>query len=128
MTTDLKEAQRQKEEFHVSLILASLDPVLEPSKAQILAGEELLKVKNIFGYLNRSFLDSSVVSSNDSSSLVTSVGGHGSGRGDGGCGRYGGHGGSIRGGGRGGRDGGRGGGRGPPQRCSYCGMNGHTVC
>jgi len=74
-------------------------------------------------------------SSNDSSALVTSADGHGSGRcGDGvRGGRYGGCGD----GGRGDRDGGRGGGRGGGhggcsddhglrQRCSYCGINGHT--
>jgi len=32
VTSDLKETQRQKE-FHVSLILAGLDPTLEPYKA-----------------------------------------------------------------------------------------------
>jgi len=92
-------------------------------------------MKNMFGRLYRSFLGpSSVVLNNDFSALVTSVGGHGGGHGDGGCGgRDGGRGD----GGRGGRDGGRGDGRGgrdgdrgrdcdPPQRCSYCGINGHT--
>ena len=66
-------------------------------------------MKNTFGCLNRSFLGQSfVVPSNDSSAMVTSAGGHGSGRSggrgdgvrgdrDGGCGD----------GGRGGRDGGR---------------------
>ena len=42
MTTDLKEAQRQKEEFHVALILIGLDPMLEPYKAQILTGKDCL--------------------------------------------------------------------------------------
>jgi len=36
VTTDLKEAQRHKEEFHVALILSGLDPALELYKAQIL--------------------------------------------------------------------------------------------
>jgi len=131
VTTDLKEAQRQKEEFHVSLILAGLDPMLEPYKAQILAGEELPTIKIMIRRLNRSFLGhSSVVLSIDSFALVTSAGGHssgrGGGRGDGGCAGRDGSRGDSRGGGRGGGDGGRGGGRCPPQRCSYCGMNVHT--
>ena len=53
-----------------------------------------------------------MVSSNNSSALITSVDRRGGGRG--------GHGG--RDGGRGGRDGGRG----PPRKYNYCGMNGHT--
>ena len=56
VTTDLKEAQRKKEEFHVALILVGLHSVLEPYKARILTGEELPIVKNTFGRLNRSFL------------------------------------------------------------------------
>ena len=66
---------------HVALILASLDPVLEPHKTEIFAGEELLIVKNTFGCLNHSFLGQSfVVSSNNSSALVSSASGHGSDR------------------------------------------------
>ena len=62
VTTNLKEAQWQKEKFHVALILTGLDPAFEPYKAQILAREELPTVKNTFGCLNRSFLlQSSVV-------------------------------------------------------------------
>ena len=80
MITDLKEAQRH--EFHVALILAGLHSWLEPYKARIFAGEELPTVKNTFGHLNYSFLgQSSVMLSNDSFALVTSAGGHGSGRG-----------------------------------------------
>ena len=47
VTTDLKETPRQKEEFHISLILHDLDTALESCKAQILAEEELLIVANI---------------------------------------------------------------------------------
>ena len=36
VTTDLKEAQQHKEEFHVAFILTGLDPTLKPYKAQIL--------------------------------------------------------------------------------------------
>ena len=56
VTTDLKEAQRQKKEFRVALILTGLDPALELYKVQILTGEELPTVKNTFGRLNHSFL------------------------------------------------------------------------
>jgi len=107
--TDLKEARQQKEEFHVSFILTVLDHALEPYKTQILVGEELPTLTNTFSHLNCSFLEQSyVVPSNNSSALVTSVGGYGSG-----------HGGGRGDGGRGGRDGGHGGrdgGRGPPRR------------
>ena len=49
------------------------------------------------------------------SCCICKHGGRGGSHGDGGCGsRNGGHGGGLR------------GGRGPPRRCSYCGMNGHT--
>jgi len=86
--------------------------VLKPYKAQILTGEELPTMKNTFGRLNRSFLEQSfVMPINDSSALVTNVGGHGSGHG-GGCGD-GGHGGRHGGcgdGRRGGSDGCGGGG------------------
>ena len=77
--------------------------------------------------VNRSFLGQSfVVSSNDSSVLVTSIGDHGSGRsGDRGDDRHGDRD-DGRGGGRGGGRGDRGNGRGPSQRCNYCDMNGHT--
>ena len=110
VTTDLKVTQRQKEEFHVALILAGLNPDFEPYKTQILAIEELPTVNNMFRHLNHSFLEQSfVVPSNDSSALVTSAGGRGS---DCGSGRSG--------GGRDGRDGSRGNGG----RCSKDGGRG----
>ena len=56
MTTDLNEAQQQKDEFRIALILANLDPVFESFKAQILAGEKLPTAKNTFEHLNHSFL------------------------------------------------------------------------
>ena len=119
----MKEAQQQKEEFYVSFILVVLDPALKPYKAQILTKEELPTLADTFSGLNCSFLEkSSMVPSNDSSTLVTSAGGYGSGcgggRGDGGRGG--------RDGGHGGKDGDRDDDRRPPQRSNYCGMNGHT--
>jgi len=62
------------EELHVTLILAGLDPGLEPYKAQVLNGEVLPTLKNTFGHFNSLFLrQSSVVPSNDSSALMLLV-------------------------------------------------------